>query len=84
MSDEVGVSMTGRALRNLSGEAGDRAGPRLPPRVQNLASLKKGWKQITNDPYVLSIAAKGYRLHFTSPPRTYSRYEKLQEGGIQL
>ena len=26
MSDEVGVSMTGRALRNLVGEAGDRAG----------------------------------------------------------
>ena len=29
--DEVGVSMIGRALRNLAGEAGDRAGPRLPP-----------------------------------------------------
>ena len=36
MSDEVGVLMTGRALRNLAGEAGDRAGPRLPPRVPNL------------------------------------------------
>ena len=44
MSDEVGVSMTGRALRNLAGEAGDRAGPRLPPRVRNLASLKKARK----------------------------------------
>ena len=44
MSDEVGVSMTGRALRNLAGKAGDRAGPRLPPRVQNLASLKKARK----------------------------------------
>ena len=41
---EVGVSMTGRALRNLAGEAGDRAGPRLPPRVPNLASLKKARK----------------------------------------
>ena len=29
VSDEVGVSMTGRALRNLAGKAGDRAGPRL-------------------------------------------------------
>ena len=41
LSDEVGVSMTGGALRNLAGEAGDRAGPRLPPRVPNLANLKK-------------------------------------------
>ena len=28
----------------------------------------EGWKRITNDPYVLSIVAKGYRLRFTSPP----------------
>ena len=28
----------------------------------------EGWKCITNDPYVLSIIAKGYRLRFTSPP----------------
>ena len=28
----------------------------------------EGWKRITNDPYVLSIIAKGYRLRFTSPP----------------
>ena len=41
MSDKVGVSMTGGALRNLVGEAGDRAGPRLLPRVPNLANLKK-------------------------------------------
>ena len=27
----------------------------------------EGWKCITNDPYVLSIVAKGYRLRFTSP-----------------
>ena len=40
MSDEVGVSMKRRDLRNLGGEAGDRAGPRLPPRVRDLASLK--------------------------------------------
>ena len=44
MSDEVGVLMTGRALRNMAGEAGDRAGPCLPPRVPNLASLKKARK----------------------------------------
>ena len=28
----------------------------------------EGWKHITNDPFVLSIVAKGYRLRFTSPP----------------
>ena len=28
----------------------------------------EGWKHITNDPYVLSIVSKGYRLRFTSPP----------------
>ena len=44
MSDEVGVLMTRRALRNLVGEAGDRAGPRLPPLVRDLASLKKARK----------------------------------------
>ena len=28
----------------------------------------EGCKCITNDPYILSFVAKGYRLHFTSPP----------------
>ena len=28
----------------------------------------EGWKCITNDPFVSSIVAKGYRLRFTSPP----------------
>ena len=41
MSDEVEVSLTEGAIRNLAGKAGDRAGPRLPPRVPNLANLKK-------------------------------------------
>ena len=41
MLAEVGVSMTGRALRNLAGEAGDRASSRLLLQVLNLASLKK-------------------------------------------
>ena len=44
MSDEVGVSMKRRVLRNLAGEARDRAGPRLPPRVPDLASLKMARK----------------------------------------
>ena len=44
----------------------------LPPQVSpvrgRLSNLVEGWKRITNDPYVLSIVAKGYRLRFTSPP----------------
>ena len=28
----------------------------------------EGWKRIKNDPYVLNIVAKGYRLRFMSPP----------------
>ena len=28
----------------------------------------EGWKHITNDPFVSSIVAKGYRLRFMSPP----------------
>ena len=28
----------------------------------------EGWKPITNNPNVLSIVTKGYRLRFTSPP----------------
>ena len=44
----------------------------LPPQVSpvggRLSNFVEGWKRITNDPYVLSIVAKGYRLRFTSPP----------------
>ena len=44
----------------------------LPPQVTpvggRLSNFVEGWKRITNDPYVLSIVAKGYRLRFTSPP----------------
>ena len=44
----------------------------LPPQVspvrERLSNLVEGWKRISNDPYVLSIVAKGYRLRFTSPP----------------
>ena len=44
----------------------------LPPQVTpvggRLSNFVKGCKRITNDPYVLSIVAKGYRLRFTSPP----------------
>ena len=43
----------------------------LPPQVTpvggRLSNFVEGWKGITNDPYVLSIVAKGYRLSFTSP-----------------
>ena len=44
----------------------------LPPQVSpvggRLSNFVEGWKRITNDPYVLSIIAKGYRLRFMSPP----------------
>ena len=44
----------------------------LPPQVSpvrgRLSNFVEGWKRITNDLYVLSIVAKGYRLCFTSPP----------------
>ena len=44
----------------------------LPPQVSpvggRLSNFVEGWKRITNDPYVLSIVAKGYRLRFTSIP----------------
>ena len=44
----------------------------LPPQLTlvggRLSKFVEGWKHITNDPYVLSIVAKGYRLRFTSPP----------------
>ena len=44
----------------------------LPPQVTpvggRLSNFVEGWKRITNDPYLLSIVAKGYRLRFTSPP----------------
>ena len=33
-----------------------------------LSEFVEGWKHKTNDPYMLSIVAKGYRLRFTSPP----------------
>ena len=40
MSDEVGVLRIRRALSDLADVAGDRAGPRLPPRLRDLANLR--------------------------------------------
>ena len=42
--------------------------PQLTPVGGRLSKFVEGWKRIMNDPYVLSIVAKGYRLRFTSPP----------------
>ena len=42
--------------------------PQITPVGGRLSNFVEGWKRITNDPYVLSIVAKGYRLRFTSPP----------------
>ena len=44
----------------------------LPPQVSpvggRLSNFVEGWKRIMNDPYVLSIVAKGYRLRLMSQP----------------
>ena len=43
--------------------------PPLPAPVGGrLSQFVKEWKSIMNDPYMLSIVTKGYRLRFTSPP----------------
>ena len=42
--------------------------PQPAPVGGRLSEFVEGWKRITNDPYVLSIVTKGYRLRFTSPP----------------
>ena len=42
--------------------------PQPAPVGERLSEFVEGWKCITNDPYVLSIVTKGYRLCFTSPP----------------
>ena len=42
--------------------------PQITPVGGRLSDFVEGWKRIMNDPYVLSIVAKGYRLSFTSPP----------------
>ena len=43
--------------------------PLQPSSVRGrLSEFVEGWKHITNDPYVISIVNKGYRLRFTSPP----------------
>ena len=42
--------------------------PQLVPVRGRLYQFVEERKRITNNPYVLSIVAKGYRLRFTSPP----------------
>ena len=42
--------------------------PQMTPVGGRLSNFVEGWKRITNDPYVLSIVGKAYRLRFTSPP----------------
>ena len=42
--------------------------PQITPVGGRLSNFVEGWKRITNNPYVPSIVAKGYRLRFTSPP----------------
>ena len=44
--------------------------PQSVPVGGRLCQFVEGWKRITNDPFVLSIAAKEYRLRFMSPQGT--------------
>ena len=53
-----------RVTRRNEGELPPQS---IPVRGQ-LCQFVEGWKRITNDPFVLSFVAKGYRLRFTSPP----------------
>ena len=42
--------------------------PQSVPVLGRLCQFEEWWKRIANDPYVLSMVAKGYRLRFTSTP----------------
>ena len=42
--------------------------PQITPVGGRLSNFVEGWKRIMNDPYIINIVAKGYRLRFTSPP----------------
>ena len=41
--------------------------PQPVPVSGRLSQFVEVWKRIMNNPYILSILAKGYRLHFSSP-----------------
>ena len=54
--------------------------PQPAPVGGRLSEFVEGWKRITNDPYVLSIVTKGYRLRFMSlevPPNSSGFYSKV-------
>ena len=42
--------------------------PQMTPVGGRLNNFVEGWKHITNDPCILCIVTKGFRLRFTSPP----------------
>ena len=64
--EKPGVIFEGTSARVINNEGV------LPPQITPVggrpSNFLEGWKRIANDPYVLSIVAKGYRLRFTSPP----------------
>ena len=55
-----------RVTRNSQNEG--MLPPQSLPVRGRLCLFVEGWKRITNDPYVLSILAKGYRCFTMSPP----------------
>ena len=56
----------------------------LPPQVTPVggrpSNFVEGRRRITNDPYVLSIVAKGYSLRFTSPPLLRQSFTSRVQG----
>ena len=54
----------------------------ITPVGGRLSNFVEGWKRITNDPYVLSIVAKGYRLSFyeSTPSPSNSLGDQISPG----
>ena len=63
----INVELEGLRVARNSQNEGVPPTQSVPVRGR-LCQFVEGWKCITNDPYVLSIVAKGYRLCFTIPP----------------
>ena len=65
-----------RIIRNSQNES--VLPPQSVPDRGRLCQFVEGWKHITNDPYVLSILAKGHRLR--SPSTQGSLRNKISQG----
>ena len=70
------ITKSGDGQTTMTGaeEIGNRQNEGVPPPTISARQFVEGWKCITNDPYMLSIVAKGYRYNFTSP-RPHGKYD---------